>query len=416
MSKVQFYYFSLCHFCKQPSPDLKKCNKCKILHYCSREHQAQDWPNHRTLCEVMSRNSRFIVLPPGSNANDLQHFKHLNGLVWQCELTRELQLFEHHMWMFPKLCAHCYTSEVSLICDNCSSVTYCSEEHRKAHSETHEKYCTKLKLCLKINQHCFNTDKEYDWVHFTINREVKVLPENMEAVLDMMEFAKFDKTKDDISLVLLSEYFCPIVNVVHALEKSEFIANRQGKNTKLVIHVVGPRREDYKSWLPLLEFLSHWIFNLKMAKIYMISADIKGEQKFSLNMMCDECTKKKFVGTFIMMEGVYHKTVQLIPRPDLVVGFDNALNEFSDDNNRWKDSVLKLLRFKGTPLLLTAYTESDLQTNMSQYNFNHITFYVPPGVNPYRSLRPCRYSSSETEGAVVYQHNFATIITKRQTT
>lgn len=40
-----------CHVCKSQSYEKhKKCNKCKLVQYCSRECQMSDWENHKSNC------------------------------------------------------------------------------------------------------------------------------------------------------------------------------------------------------------------------------------------------------------------------------------------------------------------------------------------------------------------------------
>nr|GAT49254.1 predicted protein [Mycena chlorophos] len=39
-----------CFVCKEPGEDLKRCGKCKMVSYCSRECQKRDWANHKAVC------------------------------------------------------------------------------------------------------------------------------------------------------------------------------------------------------------------------------------------------------------------------------------------------------------------------------------------------------------------------------
>jgi len=42
-----------CQYCSAPSQDdkpLKKCAKCRIAHYCDKEHQSAAWPYHKHFC------------------------------------------------------------------------------------------------------------------------------------------------------------------------------------------------------------------------------------------------------------------------------------------------------------------------------------------------------------------------------
>jgi hypothetical protein len=46
--------YNICGSCKtkEPAPSTyKKCSKCKIAYYCSRECQAADWPTHKQYCK-----------------------------------------------------------------------------------------------------------------------------------------------------------------------------------------------------------------------------------------------------------------------------------------------------------------------------------------------------------------------------
>mgnify|MGYP000104590341 CR=1 FL=1 len=42
----------MCVVCGKSDGDCKRCSRCKIPHYCSRECQAQDWPRHKLACCV----------------------------------------------------------------------------------------------------------------------------------------------------------------------------------------------------------------------------------------------------------------------------------------------------------------------------------------------------------------------------
>jgi hypothetical protein len=45
-----------CPICSKTNQDIKlfKCGGCKSTHYCSKEHQKQDWNNHKSACKYMS--------------------------------------------------------------------------------------------------------------------------------------------------------------------------------------------------------------------------------------------------------------------------------------------------------------------------------------------------------------------------
>jgi hypothetical protein len=43
-----------CQIC-QKSNGLNTCGKCKVVQYCGREHQANDWPAHKVVCKDIGR-------------------------------------------------------------------------------------------------------------------------------------------------------------------------------------------------------------------------------------------------------------------------------------------------------------------------------------------------------------------------
>ena len=40
-----------CTFCKKQKESMKKCSRCKLNRYCSRECQKNDWKEHKTICK-----------------------------------------------------------------------------------------------------------------------------------------------------------------------------------------------------------------------------------------------------------------------------------------------------------------------------------------------------------------------------
>jgi hypothetical protein len=46
---------SRCCHCLESAKVPKRCSRCKVVHYCSLEHQKKDWPIHSTECPRMAR-------------------------------------------------------------------------------------------------------------------------------------------------------------------------------------------------------------------------------------------------------------------------------------------------------------------------------------------------------------------------
>ncbi|GFR90008.1 Egl nine-like protein 1 [Elysia marginata] len=48
---------------------LKRCSRCKVIFYCSREHQKEDWIHHKSLCTQTLAGQSPIVRPRGSETD-----------------------------------------------------------------------------------------------------------------------------------------------------------------------------------------------------------------------------------------------------------------------------------------------------------------------------------------------------------
>ncbi|KAI6284632.1 hypothetical protein MCOR27_002617 [Pyricularia oryzae] len=46
---------AFCHFCGKQRPGLLICQRCEMVHYCSREHQIADHPCHSTNCRLVAK-------------------------------------------------------------------------------------------------------------------------------------------------------------------------------------------------------------------------------------------------------------------------------------------------------------------------------------------------------------------------
>ncbi|XP_022333750.2 uncharacterized protein LOC111130800 isoform X1 [Crassostrea virginica] len=45
-----------CRTCKEKKNTMKRCTRCRLVYYCSRECQAKDWPIHKTSCSNTTEN------------------------------------------------------------------------------------------------------------------------------------------------------------------------------------------------------------------------------------------------------------------------------------------------------------------------------------------------------------------------
>ena len=72
----------ICHLadCEAAAPDHSCCSQCKLVNYCSKEHQREDWVRHKPECLAASEEP-IPVAPAGHWAMDGQ-FKHPLVFYW----------------------------------------------------------------------------------------------------------------------------------------------------------------------------------------------------------------------------------------------------------------------------------------------------------------------------------------------
>ena len=49
---------SICEFCSEISPHLQKCGACRSVSYCCKEHQAEDWKEHKKECKHLAESKQ----------------------------------------------------------------------------------------------------------------------------------------------------------------------------------------------------------------------------------------------------------------------------------------------------------------------------------------------------------------------
>lgn len=417
-----YFYFSLCHLCKEPKSELKKCASCRSIYYCSREHQLEDWPNHKQLCKVMAKTNKVLTYQPGCSPKDFNQFKFSHVVLWKNELDREFDTFENQMWMFPKVCQICYLSDADIICPDCLSVAYCNETHQEHDKEEHSKFCKELKLCMFIDKNIFEHGKMelvFKWAKADISPEVLTLPENLGGIMEFLGFKVPEYlSKEYVSYILTVELFVPGILIINALEKCGFLNNRIAPKTELVIHFLAFSLDIFD--LPISskifpEFILHWITNLQKVTLVFVGPEVgpdSFEQTYN-HVLCNNCKNK---GCTFIIKGVgelYQVINHTLPKPDVVVGVDSKVFEFQNLTTEIFGSTFsRFIKHKGVPLVLTAFGKEEIKRDVSKFKGSQTKIIVKPHKNPYANLKPFRCWEVGTF-PVFYQHSHFAVVAKK---
>lgn len=419
------YLANFCHVCKDSlinlGSNVRQCNQCFLINYCSVDHQNLDWPKHESLCKTVVQLCKRKAVnhlfqdAVGLSPEAYRIFR-LNLLV-ECsyELNRELEPHEREMILYPNICHTCYEYDKPKLesCVKCNCVSYCSTNHRR---ESHNTWCNDLQIYVSLVRYQskngiirtnlpYNTTKIYDMLNL-----------NMESILKIM--------LNDISLlksieyVTLTEIATAPLTALFAMYKT----NREIENKEtLVVHFVGAEwffeLDQPKKWEV---FILHFLSNIKRLTLVFIGPEVAQLSKdaiawFKNNPLCDTCKEKKYkVDQYVSPIPLYHDYIcsDSYVQPDLICAYNAGLYRNTGYNgmDTWEDTIESILKLD-TPIAITSYTSEEIAEDMKRLRQNgNITVLLPPSPNPYRSYKPSRSFINDEINPVIFKNYHIAIV------
>lgn len=401
------FYASLCHVCKEFSPDLKQCAGCKTFLYCSKEHQKRDWREHKPLCKAIQITNETVNYKIGCSIPEWKRYRLELQAKWKAILKRELLPYENQVWMFPRVCAQCFVKKGLDDCLKCFNVAYCCEQHEKTQKTTHETLCAQLKLCMEIERLLICNKKQYPIVKCIphTNEKIQQFPENVHNVLTRF----FTESDDDsIDLVLKSDCISTFATIAHVLHK------HLNSNDFLVCHVVGAASfEAYTDWMALSQNLFHCFPTIKTIEWFLIGPEADYHPTNESN--CNLCAKQKRFCSITTRKDFYENVVSDLTAPNLVIALNSGIHEFADgEQDTWRKSVPCLLQHTNVPLMLTAYTKGEILQDLRCIDeCISVKVLMEAQVNKYASLRPIRdWDDEKNATSVFYTNGFIAVLEK----
>ena len=417
----------VCHVCKSlvsSSSSLKKCSNCKMISYCSKEHQKEHWAAHKDLCKVISKickqngMTNLFGKAMGISPDEYRYYR--SHCINKCEkeLGRELYLWEKEMICFPQVCHTCYESDTQKLttCQNCHHVSYCKLNHLKT---DHDIWCKEFQVYRDITLYQFH--------HGIIQPLLpdKSLQQYAPLTGDMKTFLLNTNTVEEkslelqrLNLVALSDIAtCPLT-VLFSLQQCNF--HLETIET-LTIHLVGAEMQFEVETLQKWElFLLHLIPSLKTLKIVFIGPELKTESKFNQtlgkNKTCMKCNTAGRMVIYEFWKTLYHKFVMSsdYQKPDLICAFNAGLYRLTDFEGKdtWSPTIKVMLKEPDIPVVVTEYTQKELPFDIqrTQNIVDSLEILTPSTRNPFASLKPSLNFLSEETVPVIFKNFYVTIL------
>lgn len=417
MSKFadHFYHPSVCQFCKNAASNLKMCENCKTVSYCSKKHQKLDLVKHKSFCKVITYLEKICTVEMENLINDRLFYLSIVVHYWRERMKRHIFQGEFNIITYRRFCVVCNARNCPFQCQVCLSEFYCSVEHQKTHKSKHKTYC----LLLKVNFDLllFNSKNAISvplFTAITMRKDLKKFPKDLMKLIEIFVGESYVVFKQYISdvceSVSLIDLFAPAANILFGLEKAKLLKNRKLRKTKLVVHIVGADAvEESWNWGFFMEFIFHWIKNLKKLTVVVIGPEVKPLKKI-LNQsdVCGLCKISTSNAICLSVSKFYHN-VDKVVKPDIIVGFNCGIFLFPS----WIESIPRLLKYKGVPLLLTDYTLDYITKDLHTVRNNtpkKIKIVVNPQENPFSCVSPERSFDVRRNPPVHFKNAFLTLI------
>ncbi|XP_037089460.1 uncharacterized protein LOC119109811 [Pollicipes pollicipes] len=402
---------------------LKSCGSCRLVAYCSAEHQRAHWPLHRALCKVVTKRMRKLgtdhLYREAYNVTSHEEwkkvrFKHMT--VCEEMLGRPMEACEKEMFLYPRVCDTCRetTPEKLHTCHQCHSVSYCCEEHLR---KNHAKFCKDLRLLVDI--HCYQNENGVcdPPLPDTMLTTYEPLPPNIREFLVVSMLGPVKAYgMGGIELATLSENASYPLTLLYALQNIPVAEEAHiSQRTELTVHVVGAEfAAECDSITKWDVFLLNVLPRLRRLHVVFVGPELEvpgsrpGVTEEDFTCLPCRAAGKSFTCEF--QPSTYYHTYCRSPQfrpPHAICAFNAGLYRTTGHERRdsWRETLPHLVP-DGVPLVLTAYTMLECPQDVARIQQEQkVDVLLPPMKNPYRSTRPAQNFLNEHESPLIYKNH-----------
>ncbi|XP_043270293.1 uncharacterized protein [Venturia canescens] len=404
------FYPNACHVCQAFGKNikLKRCANCKMVAYCSREHQTKDWPLHRELCRAICELEKCGVTRELHRCTEGTKESRISARVRSTFfieklLGRRLLPYENDLFIDPRCCETCDETDSSKLndCTSCPDAAFCTKHPKDS---KHSIKCDTSRLSFQA----LNVSVTLNIGNVIVKENYgENPPKNMdEAISFFLPHCHgldtvFTSTK--IWSVFLSEPLSRPYTFLYSMEKLSW-----RKSDKITIHVVGSsEREMYN--VHLWQYLFHHRVSLRELKIVFVGPNVVSLNHVNIEL-CEECTKNKRKINIQKVQKLYadFSGERFFRKPDYVIGFNLGIHAHYSDGT-WAPTI-KIIAKLACPFSMTSYNEKESKGDREAID-SILKKNIDPlwaGKNPFSGLKPCR----TFDHTFLYENQYLTIYEK----
>ncbi|XP_037826753.1 uncharacterized protein LOC119614701 [Lucilia sericata] len=427
------------------------CSGCQLIRYCNRQHQKLDWPLHGEFCQAVQKIKQnlnikhpFLINGQPKTLEELEKCIVQLKYLLKNALGRSLEFQEEELSSFPVFCGQCFKfKQLKIVCPDCNSQVYCTEQHREEHKEKHAKFCNLLKI-----YYCpFKVQPAKEDLCLIQNCKITEL-----ADMDLLQcFEKVfalklpsDPTKSlkNYQLFAWAADFSCIMSICYAINHLDKLFTNL---TKFTIFILGASIEPVL-WFREIHCKMFFLQNPQISELVLefIGPEVvePAENSLKFNLL-----GKERIVRFKIFNGLfqdYCKYYQV--KPSLMVAFNCGFSEFSQCYNltptitslnalepldpptnninakdTWFPGLIEILQTFDTPIVFTSFTEQESQFDFAalqnaaqkQSLKVHIDRLFKVAKNPFHDLRPLRQWYTRDKEEFYYRNGYIQAIRTR---
>ncbi|CAG8953829.1 hypothetical protein HYFRA_00006721 [Hymenoscyphus fraxineus] len=405
---------ALCFSCWNVSKNLSRCGACKLVAYCSKECQKQDWyRTHKEDCKKLFALNKQKGYVPSAGRHWEDYYKEQERLLFLIDNTLNCSALGRLIGYEP-YCYHYYRRESQLkdraklnACKSCRLTAFCSScqqahlspecailQDAAADNRVMIDLCRRTGKSLTVSytefprKQYFPLSSTTDWYNYytrlsdkggfksKMNRKLRYLA-NDSKEREFVEYIRCGTNTTTIQLTLIATLETIIPN----------ISTRGSIN----LYIIGPSGAEFSA-LPVFEELLHLLPSLKTLQLSFVGLNVMEGPR--------DGTKSRSIHK-IQCYTMCYKT------PDLAAAFHSgfAVNE----EEEWYPTI-RHLAHRPHPTLFTAARYFEIEREMMIWKSLGARFVKDAEVNKWKGMSPSLTVCGVEPNEVIYQNHWWYIV------